>query len=542
MIEPSIATAQRAWSEPAEEGGTATLSGIALPAFFGPGEVDPKALDEKPGAHPYTRGIYENMYRGRLWTMRQYAGFGSARESNHRYRYLLDHGQMGISVAFDLPTQIGYDPDHPMVYGEVGRVGVSIASIEDMEVLLEDIPLEKISTSMTINATAPILLALYVAVAEKHGIPSEALRGTVQNDILKEYIARGTYIYPPEASLRLITDTMEFCKDRVPKWNAISISGYHIREAGSTAVQEVAFTLANAITYVEAAVASGLNVDELGSHISFFFNVHNHFLEEIAKFRAARRLWAWIMRERFGARSEKACMLRFHSQTAGSALTAQQPKNNVVRVALQAMAAVLGGTQSLHTNSMDEALSLPTEDAARLALRTQQILAEESNVPNVADPCGGAYAIEALTSEIASRAEEIIRHIDDTGGMLHAIETGWVQRQIQESAFAYQRLVDEGEMVVVGVNRYQQEEEAPISTLQIRPEVEGEQKERVASLRIRRHADRTSEALDALSHAARGDDNLLPYILRAVKAEATVGEIADTMREVFGLYQQDVAI
>ena len=538
MSEPSIATAQKAWRENAEQEGRTTLSGIALPAFFDPEEAGSGDFDEKPGSYPYSRGIYETMYRGRIWTMRQYAGFGSARESNARYRYLLEQGQMGISVAFDLPTQIGYDPDHPLVSGEVGRVGVSIASIEDMEVLLEGIPLDKISTSMTINATAAILLALYVAVAEKRGVPSEALRGTIQNDILKEYISRGTYIYPPGPSLRLITDAVSFCKARAPKWNAISISGYHIREAGSTAVQEVAFTLANAIAYVQAVVDAGLNVDEVGSQISFFFNVHNHFLEEIAKFRAARRLWARIMRERFGARSEKACALRFHSQTAGSALTAQQPKNNVVRVALQAMAAVLGGTQSLHTNSMDEALSLPTEGAARPALRTQQILAEESNAASVADPCGGAYAIESLTSEIASRAEALIQQIDNAGGMLRAIENGWVQRQIQESAYAYQRLVDEGEMVVVGVNRHQKEEEARISTLQIRPEVEAEQKERVASLRRRRNAARVSEALASLERAAEGPENLVPHILRAVKARSTVGEIADAMRKVFGLYQE----
>ncbi len=543
MGEPSIAAARSAWREDAEEeGGRATLSGIPLPAFFGPGDADSGCLDERPGEYPYTRGIYESMYRGRLWTMRQYAGFGSARESNERYRYLLEQGQMGISVAFDLPTQIGYDPDHPLVSGEVGRVGVSIASIEDMEVLLEGVPLDKISTSMTINATAAILLALYVAAAERRGVPSEALRGTIQNDILKEYISRGTYIYPPGPSLRLITDAIAFCRERAPKWNAISISGYHIREAGATAVQEVAFTLANAVAYVQAVVDAGMNVDEIGSQISFFFNVHNHFLEEIAKFRAARRLWARIMRERFGARSGKACALRFHAQTAGSALTAQQPRNNVVRVALQAMAAVLGGAQSLHTNSMDEALSLPTEEAARLALRTQQILAEESNAASVADPCGGAYAIEALTSEVASRAEDMIREIDDMGGMLRAIESGWAQRRIQESAYAYQRLVDAGEVAVVGVNRHQREEEPRVSTLRIRPEVEAEQKERVASLRRRRDAARASEALESLRGAARGPENLVPYIVAAVKAKATVGEIADALREAFGLHRESAFV
>lgn len=540
MSEPSIGMAERAWR--AEAGGKSTSSGIPLPAFFGPADAAGADAQERPGAYPYARGIYENMYRDRLWTMRQYAGFGSAKESNQRYRYLLAHGQMGISVAFDLPTQIGYDPDHALAYGEVGRVGVSIASIEDMADLLEGIPLDKISTSMTINATAPILLALYVAVAEARGVPPEALRGTVQNDILKEYVSRGTYIYPPGPSLRLITDTIAFCKERAPKWNAISISGYHIREAGATAVQEVAFTLANAVAYVQAAVDAGLDVDAIGAQISFFFNVHNHFLEEIAKFRAARRLWARIMRERFGARSEKACMLRFHSQTAGSALTAQQPKNNVVRVALQAMAAVLGGTQSLHTNSMDEALSLPTAEAARLALRTQQILAEETNVAAVADPCGGAHAIEALTSEVAARAEETMRQIDDAGGMLRAIETGWVQRRIQDSAYAYQRAVEAGETILVGVNRHQKEEHVGISTLQIRQEVETEQRHHVASLRRRRDAVRVSAALASLGQAARGGDNLLPWILDAVRARATVGEIADAMREVFGLYQEGAAI
>jgi methylmalonyl-CoA mutase N-terminal domain/subunit len=482
------------------------------------------------------------MYRGRLWTMRQYAGFGTARESNERYHYLMSQGQMGISIAFDLPTQIGYDADHPLVYGEVGKVGVSICSLEDMETLLQGLPLDKISTSMTINATAAILLCLYIAVAEKRGIPLEAIRGTVQNDILKEYIARGTYIYPPGPSLRLITDTIAFCKERTPKWNAISISGYHIREAGATAVQEVAFTLADGITYVQAARDAGLDVDGIGRQLSFFFNVHNHFIEEIAKFRAARRLWARIMRERFGAKSGQACMLRFHAQTAGSALTAQQPMNNVVRVAIQAMAAVLGGAQSLHTNSMDEALSLPTEEAVRLALRTQQILAEETHVADTVDPCAGSYAIEALTDEIERRAREVIERIDGMGGMLRAIEKGWVQREIQESAYQAQRGIDEGRDIVVGVNRYVSEEGSEIPTLHIRPEVEREQRERLEALRNRRNAGEVTVCLSRVERAARGGENLLPFILDAVKAWATVGEISDVMRKVFGLHHEKAEI
>ncbi|MBI3126114.1 MAG: methylmalonyl-CoA mutase [Candidatus Tectomicrobia bacterium] len=522
--------------------GFATLSGIPLKPCYGPGDAPEAVSAERPGEFPFTRGIHPDMYRGRLWTMRQYAGFGTAKESNARYRYLLGQGQMGISVAFDLPTQIGYDPDHPLALGEVGKVGVSICSIEDMEMLLEGIPLDRISTSMTINATAAVLLCLYVAVAESRGIPAEALRGTVQNDILKEYIARGTYIFPAEPSLRLITDTIAFCRERVPKWNAISISGYHIREAGATAVQEVAFTLADAVAYVEACRAAGLDVDHIGRQLSFFFNVHNHFLEEVAKFRAARRLWARIMRERFGARTDDACKLRFHAQTAGSALTAQQPWNNVVRVSLQALAAVLGGAQSLHTNSMDEALALPTEEAVRLALRTQQLIAEETGVTGTADPFGGAYAVEALTEEIERRAEEIIVQIDRMGGMLLAIERGWVQRQIQESAYAAQRSVDSGEITVVGVNRYASEGEAPIPTLQLRPEVEAEQRERLARLRAGRDAAAVSARLVELGKAARGRENLLPFILEAVKARATVGEVSDALRSVFGLYREQVVV
>jgi methylmalonyl-CoA mutase N-terminal domain/subunit len=482
------------------------------------------------------------MYRGRLWTMRQYAGFGSARETNERFRYLLSHGQMGLSVAFDLPTQIGYDADHPLALGEVGKVGVSICSLEDMENLLEALPLDKISTSMTINATAAILLCFYLAAAERQGVPIESLRGTVQNDILKEYIARGTYIYPPGPSLRLITDTIAFCQERVPEWNAISVSGYHIREAGSTAVQEVAFTMADGIAYVQAALDAGMDVDGIARQVSFFFNVHNHFLEEIAKFRAARRLWAKIMRDRFGAKSGAALKLRFHAQTAGSALTAQQPKNNVVRVALQAMAAVLGGAQSLHTNSMDEALALPTEEAVRLALRTQQIIAEETHVAETVDPCAGAYAVESLTDEIESRAAGIIGRIDGMGGMLRAIETGWVQREIQESAYRTQLAVDEGREVIVGVNRYSGGEHTPIPTLQVRPEVEEEQRRRLESLRRRRNAADVSARLEAVGRAARGGDNLIPPILGAARALATVGEISDALRAVFGLHRENVGI
>ncbi|MEK6709882.1 MAG: methylmalonyl-CoA mutase family protein [Nitrospinota bacterium] len=525
--------------------GFETLSGIPLKACFGPGDLrggGPGPDPGEPGQYPFLRGIHPEMYRRRTWTMRQYAGFGTARESNARYRYLLAQGQMGISVAFDLPTQIGYDPGHPLAQGEVGRVGVSICSVEDMEVLLEGIPLDRISTSMTINATAAVLLCLYIAVAEGRGIPAGALRGTVQNDILKEYVARGTYIYPPGPSLRLITDTIAFCRERAPKWNAISISGYHIREAGATAVQEVAFTLADAIAYVEACQEAGMEADGIGRQLSFFFNVHNHFLEEVAKFRAARRLWARLMRERFGARTDEACKLRFHAQTAGSALTAQQPWNNVVRVALQALAAVLGGAQSLHTNSMDEALALPTEEAARIALRTQQILAEETGVTSTVDPCGGAYAIEALTDEIERRAEEIIGQIGQMGGMLRAISTGWVQRQIQESAYAAQRAVDRGELTVVGVNRYASGEGAPIPTLRLRPEIEAEQHERLARLRQGRDASAVSARLEALGRAAGGGENLLPFILGAVKARATVGEVSDALRGVFGLYREEVVV
>jgi methylmalonyl-CoA mutase, N-terminal domain len=491
-----------------------------------------------PGQFPFTRGVYPTMYRGRLWTMRQYAGFGSAIESNRRYRYLLEQGQTGLSVAFDLPTQIGIDSDHPLAAGEVGKVGVAIDSLEDMQTLFDGIPLDRVSTSMTINSTAAILLALYVAVAQHQGANLGRLSGTVQNDILKEYIARGTYIYPPRAAMRVVTDIFSWCRTELPNWNAISISGYHIREAGSTDVQEVAFTLANGIAYVEASLAAGLQVDEFAPQLSFFFNAHNELLMQIAKFRAARRLWARTMRERFGARDPRSMMLRFHAQTAGSALTAQQPENNVVRVALQCLAAVLGGCQSLHANALDEALALPTEQSALLALRTQQIIAQETGVANTVDPLGGSYAIEKLTTEIESAAADYISQIDAMGGMLLAIETGYVQREIQESAYRYQQAVDRGEQVVVGVNRYQVEEERPIPTLRLDPEIERSQVARLEALRARRDGEKTRAALAQVERHARGTENLMPAILRAVEVHATVGEISDALRRVFGEYHE----
>jgi methylmalonyl-CoA mutase N-terminal domain/subunit len=518
-----------------------TPSGIELPVEFKPDNTEPLDYGRdlgSPGEFPYTRGIYENMYRGRLWTMRQYAGYATAEESNARYKYLLTHGTTGLSVAFDLPTQIGLDSDDPLAVGEVGKVGVAIDSLEDMLRLFEGIPLGEVSTSMTINATAAILLSLYLAVARKQNVPLKKVRGTLQNDILKEYIARGTYIYPPAPSLRLVTDTFAFCAGEVPNWNTISISGYHIREAGSTAVQEVAFTLADGITYVEAALSAGLEVDEFAPRISFFFNSHNNLLEEIAKFRAARRLWARIMRERFQARDPRSLMLRFHTQTAGSSLTAQQPEVNVVRTTIQALAAVLGGTQSLHTNSMDEALALPSEAAAKVALRTQQVIAYESGVADTADPLAGSYAIEQLTNEIERRANAYLEKIDALGGMLRAIETGYVQREIQESAYKYQRAIESQDAVVVGVNRFQSEEEAPVETLRIDPAVEQAQVERVKALRERRDAAATEAALDRLEEAARSPENLLPRILASVEAYATVGEISNRLRKVWGEYRE----
>jgi methylmalonyl-CoA mutase N-terminal domain/subunit len=491
-----------------------------------------------PGEFPYTRGTQPTMYRGRLWTMRQYAGFGTAEASNARYRYLLSQGVSGLSVAFDLPTQIGYDSDHALAAGEVGKVGVAIDSLDDLATLFDGIPLGSVSTSMTINATAIILLALYVAVAKRQGVSAASLSGTVQNDILKEYVARGTYIYPPEPSLRIVTDIFAYCEREVPQWNTISISGYHIREAGSTAVQEVAFTFANAIAYVQAAVDAGLDVNSFGQRLSFFFNAHNNFLEEVAKFRAARRLWARLMRDRFGATNARALQLRFHTQTAGSTLTAQQPDNNIVRVAVQAMAAVLGGTQSLHTNGRDEALALPTEDSARIALRTQQIIAHESGVANTVDPFGGAWHIERLTNEIEAGAVELMGRIESAGGTLRAIETGYIQRQIQESAYRAQQAVDSGASVVVGVNRFATDERPAVEVFSHDPDVERRQIARTADVRARRDAAAWRGALDAVATAASGRDNLMPPIIVAVEAGATVGEIADTMRSVFGEFRE----
>ncbi|HEV2304155.1 MAG TPA: methylmalonyl-CoA mutase family protein [Candidatus Acidoferrales bacterium] len=495
-----------------------------------------------PGSFPFTRGIYPTMYRGRLWTMRQYAGFGSAVESNERYRYLLSRGQTGLSVAFDLPTQIGMDSDHELALGEVGKVGVAIDSLEDMETLFDGIPLDRVSTSMTINSTAAILLALYVAVAKKQNANLRRLSGTVQNDILKEYIARGTYIYPIRPAMRIVTDIFGWCRAEIPNWNAISISGYHIREAGSTAVQEVAFTLANAIAYLEAAVAAGLKVDEIAPQLSFFFNSHNGLLDEVAKFRAARRLWARIVRERFQGEDERSMLLRFHAQTGGSTLTAQQPENNLARVALQALAAVLGGCQSLHTNSLDEALALPTEESALLALRTQQIIAAETGVTNTVDPAGGSYAIEYLTNEIERGAADYIAKIDSLGGMLRAIETGFVQAEVQQAAYEYQQAVERGDVVVVGVNRFKEDEGKPIPTLRIDPEVERSQIARLKTLRARRDGTKAKSALEEVERRARSCENLMPAILGAVEAYATVGEISDTLRRAFGEYQESVVI
>src|SRR5712671_6480110 len=495
-----------------------------------------------PGEFPYTRGIYPSMYRGRLWTMRQYAGFGSAAESNERYRYLLSRGQNGLSVAFDLPTQIGMDSDHALALGEVGKVGVAIDSLEDMERLFEGIPLEKVSTSMTINATAAILLALYVAVAKKQGANLARLSGTVQNDILKEYIARGTYIYPVRPAMRIVTDIFAWCREELPRWNTISISGYHIREAGSTAVQEVAFTLADAIAYVQAALDAGLEVADFPPQLSFFFNAHNDLLEEIAKYRAARRLWARIMRERFQARDARSLLLRFHAQTAGSSLTAQQPENNIARVAIQALAAVLGGCQSLHTNSMDEALALPTEDAAQIALRTQQIIANETGVANTVDPVAGSYAIEHLTDEIESGALAYIEKIDSLGGMLLAIESGFVQTEIQKAAYEYQRAVETKEQVVVGVNDFVADEERTIPTLRIDPQIEREQIQRLQAVRAKRDGTKAKAAIDELERRAATGENLMPAILGAVEAYATVGEISDALRRAFGEYHESVVI
>jgi methylmalonyl-CoA mutase, N-terminal domain len=522
-----------------------TLSGLPLKRVYTPLDAKDEAYGSQlgfPGEYPFTRGIQPTMYRGRFWTMRQYAGFGSAEDTNKRYRYLLEQGQTGLSVAFDLPTQMGYDSDHALAMGEVGKVGVAIDSLEDMERLFDAIPLGKVSTSMTINSTAAILLSMYMTVAEKQGATAAGLNGTIQNDVLKEYIARGTYIYPPQESMRIITDIFAFCNEHLPKWNMISISGYHIREAGSTAVQEIAFTLADGIAYVEAAIRAGLNVDQFGERLSFFFNVHNDFLEEIAKFRAARRLWARIMKERFGAKNPRAMMLRFHTQTAGCSLTAQQPENNIVRVTVQALASVLGGTQSLHTNSMDEALALPSDKAVRIALRTQQVLAYESGVTDSLDPLAGSYLIEALTDELERKAEEYIEKIRNMGGMVRAIEEGYVQREIQNSAYLYQLAVEKGEEVVVGVNRFEMEEPPPDNLLTVDPEVGKKQVERLDAVKKRRDADAVGRVLSRLEKAARGTDNLMPPILEAVRLYATLGEISDTLRRVFGEYRGKAGI
>jgi methylmalonyl-CoA mutase N-terminal domain/subunit len=526
-----------------------TLSGLPLESLYTAENLasqNPEETVGYPGEFPYTRGIYPTMYRGRFWTMRQYAGFASAAESNQRYRYLLGKGQVGLSVAFDLPTQIGMDSDHPLAQGEVGKGGVAIDSIEDMEILFDRIPLEKVSTSMTINSTAAILLCLYVAVAKKQGASLAKLSGTVQNDILKEYIARGTYIYPVRSAMRIVTDIFSWCSSNLPKWNTISISGYHIREAGSTATQEVAFTLGDGMAYVQAALDAGLNVDDFAPQLSFFFNAHNDLLEEIAKFRAARRLWARIMREQFHAKDPRSWLLRFHAQTAGSSLTAQQPENNIVRVAIQALAAVLGGCQSLHTNSLDEALALPTEDAALIALRTQQIIAHETGVTNTIDPVAGSYAIEQLTNEIEAGAQTYIDKIHAMGGpldgTLRAIESGFIQGEIQKAAYEFQRAVERNEQIVVGVNDFKVEEERPITILRVEEQIARDQIERLKAFRLKRDSTRVKTALAELGRRAAVSENLLPAILDAVENNATVGEISDTLRRVFGEYQESVVI
>ncbi|MBS1250665.1 MAG: Methylmalonyl-CoA mutase [Chloroflexi bacterium] len=515
-----------------------TSSEIPLPRLAIPRTGEEEYLEKLgfPGEYPYTRGVYPNMYRGRFWTMRQYAGYASAEESNRRYRYLLEQGQTGLSVAFDLPTQIGYDADHPISAGEVGKVGVSISSLRDMEVLFKDIPLDKVSTSMTINAPAAILLAMYIAVAKRQGVEVSQLRGTIQNDILKEYVARGTYIFPPQPSMRLITDVFQYCQREVPRWNTISISGYHIREAGSTAVQEVAFTLANGIAYVQAAIDSGLDVDKFARQLSFFFNAHNNFLEEVAKFRAARRLWAKIMRERFGAQQPRSMMLRFHTQTAGSTLTAQQPQNNVARVTLQALAAVLGGTQSLHTNSMDEALWLPTERSVRVALRTQQIIAHESGVADSVDPLGGSYLLENLTDEIVSRAEEYIQKIDNLGGAMSAIDRGFIQQEIQDAAYRNQRALEEEEEIRVGVNAFQVEEDLDLDRLGVDPTIEANQRAGLKKIREGRDSAKVSQLLGRLEEAARSSENLMPLFIECVENDLSLGEITGVLRKVWGEY------
>ncbi|ABB33464.1 methylmalonyl-CoA mutase, large subunit [Geobacter metallireducens RCH3] len=522
-----------------------TTSNIEMERCFTPGFDDYPGYEEElgfPGQYPFTRGVQPTMYRGRFWTMRQYAGFGTAKESNERYKYLLQAGQTGLSVAFDLPTQMGYDSDAAMAQGEVGKVGVAIDSLADMEILFDGIPLDKVSTSMTINSTAAILLAMYIAVAEKQGVSPEKISGTIQNDILKEYMARGTYIYPPQESMRIITDIFAYCKDNVPKWNTISISGYHIREAGSSAVQEVAFTLADGIAYVEAAIKAGLNVDEFAPRLAFFFNAHNNLLEEVAKFRAARRMWATIMKERFGAKDPKSLMLRFHTQTAGCTLTAQQPDNNIMRVTIQALAAVLGGTQSLHTNSRDEALALPTEDSVRIALRTQQVIAYESGVADSIDPLAGSFLVESLTDQIEMAATEYINKIDSLGGAVEAISRGFQQKEIQDSAYAYQRAIETDDLIIVGVNKFTVTGEPAPELLKIKEEVEIAQKKSLGDMKAKRDDARVKETLAALAAAAKGTDNLMPPILNAVKAYATLGEIANVLRDVFGVHRETVVL
>lgn len=522
-----------------------TGSWLPVKRLYTPEDVEQENYLDKlgfPGQYPFTRGVQPTMYRGRYWTMRQYAGFGTARETNKRYKYLLDQGQTGLSVAFDLPTQIGLDSDHSLSIGEVGKVGVAIDSLQDMEMLFDGIPLNKVSTSMTINAPASVLLAFYIALAEKQGVAKDKLRGTIQNDILKEYVARGTYIFPPEPSLRLITDIFEYCGKEVPRFNTISISGYHIREAGATAVEEVAFTIADGIEYVKAALDAGLDIDKFGRRLSFFFNAHNDLLEEIAKFRAARRIWAKIMKDKFGATNEKSMRMRFHTQTGGSTLTAQQPNNNIVRVAIQTLAAVLGGTQSLHTNSRDEALGLPTEKSVQIALRTQQIVAEEAGVTNTVDPLAGSYYIENLTSTIEDKVFEYINKIEELGGMGQAIEKGYVQKKIQDSAYKYQREIEENERVIVGVNKYQTEEEPPDEILKVDPKLREQQIERLEKLKSERNSGKVNKSLNKLEKAAATDQNLMPLILEAARNYATLGEICDVMREEFGEYQESIVL
>jgi len=522
-----------------------TTSDIEISNLYAPdsvGDLKYQAELGSPGQYPFTRGIYKNMYRGRLWTMRQYAGFGTAEETNKRYRYLLEQGQTGLSVAFDLPTQIGYDSDHPLAEGEVGKTGVAIDTLEDMEILFKEIPLDKVSVSMTINSTASVLLAMYVVLARKQKVPLEVLSGTIQNDILKEYIARGTYIFPPQPSMRLITDTFKFCQENLPKWNPISISGYHIREAGSTAVQEIAFTLANGMAYVKAAIEAGLDIDEFGKRLSFFLNSHNHFFEEIAKFRAARGLWARIIKEKFKAKDDNSARFRFHTQTAGCTLTAQQPENNVVRVALQALAAVLGGTQSLHTNSRDEALSLPSEESAQIALRTQQIIGYESGVPDTVDPLGGSYYVEYLTNEIEKRARKYIDYIEEKGGALWAVESGYYQKEIQKSAYEYQKAIESKERIIVGVNKFETEKERIKDVFKVSPKVAKEQIRRLRAVRKRRDNAKVRTRLEELKMKASTEENFLPSIIQCVECYASLGEICDVLRSVWGEYRESVLV